>query len=349
MRVHILADNAATLSAVSSMLQQKCTVTSELLCSAGIRSPDIDALVVAADIRVVENISALKAASTRLTRIPKRIVLINRRDRLSVVQAYALGATQVLPDSVNSAQLLAKLFDAGAAAIAPDQAASGGLEAASTGAASIASMFAAVASGAPIDVRNAKSAAGRIADSISENGLSDWLTTVRRHHEGTYQHCLLVTGIAVDFGLSLGMATLDIERLYSAAMFHDIGKAKIPLAVLDKPGRLDARERALIETHPATGYEVLKGTAGISPEILDAVHHHHEFLDGSGYPDALCAESINDIVRILTISDIFAALIEHRTYKPTMPRETAYEILQGMNGKLEKPLVEAFREVALSR
>jgi putative nucleotidyltransferase with HDIG domain len=349
MRVHILADNAVTLSVVSTMLKQKCAVTSELLCSAGIRNPDIDAIVVAADIRIVENISALKAASAKLTRIQKRVFLIGSRDRLSVVQAYALGATQVLADSVNQAQLLAKLFDGDAAAIASGQTVSGGLEAASAGAASIASMFAAVASGAPIDIRSAKSASSRIAESISENGLSDWLTTVRRHHEGTYQHCLLVTGIAVDFGLSLGMAAGDIERLHSAAMFHDIGKAKIPLAVLDKPGRLDDRERALIETHPATGYEVLKDTPGISPEILDAVRHHHEFLDGSGYPDALCAESITDIVRILTISDIFAALIEHRTYKPTMPREKAYEILQDMNGKLEKPLVEAFKEVALSR
>jgi putative nucleotidyltransferase with HDIG domain len=224
-----------------------------------------------------------------------------------------------------------------------------GQEAASAGAASIASMFSAVMSGSSIDVRGAKSAGNRIADSIAENGLSDWLTTVRRHHEGTYQHCLLVTGVAVDFGLSLGLAKADIERLYSAAMFHDIGKAKIPLAVLDKPGRLDDQERALIQTHPAAGYEVLQGVIGISPEILDAVRHHHEYLDGSGYPDALCSESITDLVRILTISDIFAALIEHRSYKPTMPREKAYEILRGMNGKLERPLVEAFREVALSR
>jgi putative nucleotidyltransferase with HDIG domain len=226
---------------------------------------------------------------------------------------------------------------------------SSGVEAASAGAASIASLFASVVNGAPIDIKSAQSAGNKIADSISENGLSDWLTTVRRHHEGTFQHCLLVTGIAIDFGLSLGMAAADIERLSSAAMFHDIGKARIPLAVLDKPARLDDRERALIETHPVMGYEVLKDTPGISPEILDAVRHHHEFLDGSGYPDALSAESIKDIVRILTISDIFAALIEHRTYKPTMRRETAYEILQGMNGKLERPLVEAFREVALSR
>ncbi|MEH2506457.1 hypothetical protein V1290_005268 [Bradyrhizobium sp. AZCC 1578] len=67
------------------------------------------------------------------------------------------------------------------------------------------------------------------------------------------------------------------------------------------------------------GYEFLKAQTGISAEALDAVRHHHEYLDGSGYPDALCAESITDIVRMLTISDIFAALIEHRQYKPTMP------------------------------
>jgi putative nucleotidyltransferase with HDIG domain len=179
--------------------------------------------------------------------------------------------------------------------------------------------------------------------------LRNWIETVRRHHEGTYQHCLLVAGITVDFGFSLGMAKADIERLYSAAMFHDIGKARIPLTLLDKPDRLDDRERALIETHPAVGFEILKKNSSVSPEILDAVRHHHEYLDGSGYPDALCADSISDIVRILTISDIFSALIERRPYRSTMPREQAYDIIRGMHGKLEKPLVEAFREVALNR
>ena len=210
-------------------------------------------------------------------------------------------------------------------------------------------MFADALSGKTIDVGSAKGAGRMIADNIAEDGLSNWIETVRRHHEGTYQHCLLVAGVAVDFGLSLGLAKQDIERLYSAAMFHDIGKAKIPLAVLDKPGRLDPEERALIETHPAAGYEVLKGNAGVSPEILDVVRHHHEYLDGSGYPDALCAASITDIVRMMTISDIFAALIEHRHYKPPMPRQQAYEIIKGMQGKLEQPLVAAFKEVALKR
>jgi putative nucleotidyltransferase with HDIG domain len=349
MLVHVVADTRARLSAVCAMLEQRCTVTSELLGGAKIRGNHLDAVVVAADLRVVENISAVKAASGTLTLAPKRVFLIDQKTRLAIVQAYALGATRVLTNPVNQAQLLAKLAGGISPGGIPGETAFGGAEVASAGAASIAAMFSAVLSGSPIDIGCAKSAGGRIAESIAENGLSDWLTTVRRHHEGTYQHCLLVTGVAVDFGLHLGMAKGDIERLYSAAMFHDIGKARVPLAVLDKPGRLDPEERALIETHPAAGYEVLKSYAGITPEILDAVRHHHEYLDGSGYPDALCANSISDIVRILTISDIFAALVEHRTYKPTMPREDAYKILQGMNGKLEKPLVDAFREVALSR
>jgi putative nucleotidyltransferase with HDIG domain len=349
MPVHVVGDTRARLSAVCGMLEQTCALSSELLTGASIRNNEIDSIVVSADLRVVETISALKAISAKIARVPKRIFLIEQRTRLATLQAYALGATHVLSHPVSQLQLLKQLADADAPPIAPSDPSSGGQEAASAGAASIASMFSAVISGAAIDVAAARNAGSKIADSIAEDGLANWLTTVRRHHEGTYQHCLLVTGVAVDFGLSLGMSKADVERLYSAAMFHDIGKARIPLAVLDKPGRLDDCERALIETHPAAGYDVLTGITGITPEILDAVRHHHEYLDGSGYPDGLCAGSIADIVRILTISDIFAALIEARTYKPTMPREKAYEILLGMKGKLERPLVAAFREVALKR
>jgi putative nucleotidyltransferase with HDIG domain len=349
MSVHIIIDNANKASVLRSMIEQRHVVTSEMLTDASIRRADIEAVVIAVDITAVDSISALKAISEKLARIPRRVFLIDGRGRLAVVQAYALGATHVLTNPVDQGHLLAKLAPVETAFVARGEISHASTEAASAGAASIASMFSAVMNGSAIDIKDAKAAGARIAGSIAENGLSDWMTTVRRHHEGTYQHCLLVTGVAVDFGLSLGMGSADVERLYAAAMFHDIGKATIPLAVLDKPGRLDDGERALIQTHPAAGFDVLKGNDAISPEILDAVRHHHEFLDGSGYPDGLCTESISDIVRVLTISDIFAALIEHRTYKPTMPREKAYEILLGMHGKLEKPLVEIFRDVALNR
>jgi HD-GYP domain-containing protein (c-di-GMP phosphodiesterase class II) len=101
-----------------------------------------------------------------------------------------------------------------------------------------------------------------------------------------------------------------------------------------------------MRSHPSIGYELLKGLPGVTPEILDGVKHHHEYLDGSGYPDGLKAAQISDLVRLLTISDIFAALIESRPYRPQMSRQDAYKILCDMDEKLERALVKAFWNVA---
>src|SRR5262245_15313891 len=226
---HIVADAHTKLSVLRTMLEQHYVITSELLDTASLPRGKTNSIVVAADLTHVENIAALKAMSDKLARIPKRVFLIDGTGRLSVVQAYALGATHVLTNPVNHRQLLAKLADVEASVLPPSasEPASGSQEAASAGAAGIAAMFSAVLDGNAVDISSTRNAGAKIAESIAENGLSDWLSTVRRHHEGTYQHCLLVTGIAVDFGLSLGLSKIDVERLYSAAMFHDIGKAKI--------------------------------------------------------------------------------------------------------------------------
>ncbi|MBR0776044.1 HD domain-containing protein [Bradyrhizobium diazoefficiens] len=347
--VHALADSSDKLSGICAILDHRFAVAGERL-DAPTRLTQVPfAAVIRADLRDVGNIAAIKLRAARLAKATKRIFLLEHASHVGISQAYALGATLVLPGPVDRIRLLAALTDPAE----PAPTASGDMPqpdtAVETAATAIASMFTAVTHGAPLEVDGTKEAGRKIADRIREHGLSEWLNTVRRHHEGTYQHCLLVTGVAIDFGLSLGVGRNDLERLYTAAMFHDIGKASIPLAILDKPGRLDARERAMIETHPGAGYEFLKGHDRISPEILDAVRHHHEYLDGSGYPDGLCGESISDIVRILTVSDIFAALIEHRHYKPTMPRADAYDILRGMTGKLENALVASFKPVALTR
>ncbi len=348
MFVHIVADHHDKISELRQLFGLQYCVTSSLLNSGNRIPQPCDATIVAADLRTEDNIAALKAISANPKMARRRVFVLDQKARLLEARAYALGATHAFFSPVNRGALLAALAESNKSIEISEDVAHGPSGAASAGAAALASMFTAVISGQQVDIEDGKNAGREIADSVAEDGFSDWLDTVRRHHEGTYQHCLLVTGTAVAFGLNLGLAKLDIERLYSAAMFHDIGKAKIPIAVLDKPGRLDSWERAIIETHPAVGYEALTGARGISPEILDAVRHHHEYLDGSGYPDALCAASISDIVRILTISDIFAALIEDRRYKPSMPRAEAYEILRGMRGKLESPLVTAFREVALN-
>lgn len=347
--VQVLADTSERLSGIRSILEERFTVAGERLDADAKLSHVPAAIIVRAELRDVDNIAAIKKRAGKLAKAKKRIFLVEHNSHACVSQAYALGATLVLPGTINRIKLLASLADRAEPAPASSGDASQPDNAVETAATAIASMFTAVTLGQPLDVDGTREAGRQIADRITAHGLSEWLTTVRRHHEGTYQHCLLVTGLAIDFGLSLGVGRVDLERLYTAAMFHDIGKAQIPLAILDKPGRLDADERAMIETHPAAGYDFLKGHDKISPEILDAVRHHHEYLDGSGYPDGLCADSINDLVRILTISDIFAALIEHRHYKPTMQRAEAYNILCGMTGKLEKPLVAAFKQVALTR
>jgi putative nucleotidyltransferase with HDIG domain len=349
MRVHVIGDSPAKLSTLRAMLEQHYPITSELINDAQIRSSDIGAVLVAADLRIVDNIAAIKQFGRRLSRITKRIFVLDHESRLSTVQAHALGATAVLPAPVDHAQLMSKLADSTLAEASPGRMPPSVPETAAAGAACIASMFSAVLNRTPIDFKDIKGAGRKIADSVAEGGLSNWLATVRRHHEGTYQHCLLVTGVTVDFGMSLGLARDDLERLYLAAMLHDIGKATIPLTILDRQDYVEGRERALFETHPLAGYVALKRTPGVSPELLDAVRHHHEYLDGSGYPDALGASSIPDLVRILTIADMFAALIEHRSHKPTMPRQQAYKAIQHMKGKLEEPLVAAFREVALTR
>lgn len=351
MSIHLVADNVTRLAALRKIVEPNFAATSELLHDGSINRADrdIEAVVIAVDLRDVGTIAALKQASDRLRRVGRRIFVIEQRARLSIVQAQALGATRVLTGPVKPAQLLEALFAGSAAPMDMAERASPAKEAASAAARSIASMFSAVCGGTLIDVNGTRDAGQKIADSIAELGLKHWLKTVRSHHESTYQHILLVTGVTIDFGLHLGMSAREIERLYMGAMFHDIGKARIPLAVLDKPGRLDPEERALIETHPVVGYDVLKDSTGVSDEVLDAVRHHHEYLDGSGYPDALSGEGITDIVRLLTICDIFAALVEERPYRATMSREDAYGIVSGMVGKLEKPLVAAFKDVALTR
>jgi putative nucleotidyltransferase with HDIG domain len=349
MFVHILTDDRSKLSVLGPLLGPQYRITTAMLDNEASVPKECDAVIAAVDVRNANNITALKEGSATFKRARRKIFVLDQRARLFAAQAYALGATHVLFNPIYRQKLLAALH--GSAQAIPPSANAGRdpQEIALEGAASIASMFAAVSAGQRVDVAEATQAAAGISDAVAEAGFAHWLETVRRHHEGTYQHCLLVTGTAAAFGLNLGLARIDMERLYSAAMFHDVGKAKIPLAVLDKPGRLDDQERALIQTHPGEGYDALHGTQGISSEILDAVRHHHEFLDGSGYPDGLVAADISDIVRILTIADIFAALIEDRRYKAAMPREEAYEILLGMRGKLEAPLVTAFKEVALLR
>lgn len=342
MTVHIIAEDIDRYRTVALLIQPYYEPSFARLESPELRI-DMETVIVAVDLRSTKNIEKMRRSEAIVRRAKKRIFVLDAVSRLHAVQACSLGATKVLfrPTALDLARELAGEPD-----LLPGSP-EGSRAAAAAGAAVLKDMFTSVNDGVPINVGAIERAGAKISEVIAEEGLSKWLDVVRGHHESTYQHCLLVTGVTVGFALHLGLHQKDISRLSSAAMLHDVGKAAIPLSILDKPGKLDDVERAAIETHPLIGHNVLNGVAGVSSEMLDSVRHHHEFLDGSGYPDRLCSESIGDLVRILTISDIFAALIEWRAYRPPMARETAYDILCSMRGKLEQPLVAAFQRVAL--
>ena len=148
------------------------------------------------------------------------------------------------------------------------------------------------------------------------------------------------------FGQQLGLSKADRQRLSFAGMLHDIGKARIPLAILEKPGRLDEQELAVMRKHPQYGFDALATVPDLPAEMLDMVVHHHEYLDGSGYPHGLGAGEVSDLVRIITISDVFGALIERRSYKPPLTGDAAYQILLDMGAKLDKDLVREFHFAA---
>jgi len=344
MLVHFVTDDAAKIPAIRAMLEPQHRIAPQLLGRGDAQIDSNGVLMVDADLRKGDRVQQIRLALQEWSSIPEKLFVVRNRVRSMVAQAYALGATAIVSRPKEIISKLAQIEVAEKAAQSDIAIASPEI---TDSAATFASMFSAIRAGKQIYLSDAERATSQIIDSISQKGLTAWLDDVRRYHEGTFQHCLLVTGVAVGFALDIGFASPDVKRLGMAATLHDIGKARIPLSILDKPDRLDPGEEEIMRRHPAIGHELLKDIAGISPEILDGVRHHHEYLDGSGYPDALTAPEISDLVRMLTISDIFAALIESRPYRPAMPRQNAYKILSGMNGKLERSLVKAFRNVAL--
>ena len=343
MLVHFVTDEPSKIPAIRAMLEPQHHVVIQLLGGGCTQISSNGVLMIDADLRKAVRVEQIRLVLQELSGLSEKLFVVQNQIRSLVAQAYALGATAVIS---RPREIILKLAQIEVAEKAAHSDANASPEITDS-AAAFASMFSAIRNGKPINLSDAENATSQIVNCIVQNGLSAWLDDVRRYHEGTFQHCLLVTGVAVGFALDAGFASPDVKRLGLAATLHDIGKARIPLSILDKPGRLDPDEEQIMRRHPLIGYELLKDLPDIGPEILDGVRHHHEYLDGSGYPDALMAPEISDLVRMLTISDIFAALIESRPYRPPMSRQNAYSILCGMDGKLERSLVKAFRNVAL--
>jgi putative nucleotidyltransferase with HDIG domain len=275
---------------------------------------------------------------------------VEQGNRYEATQAYALGATDLVPRPIMRSTLFEKLLgqstiDGGEAATVSEEQS----RAISNAVDALQTIFASACMGAALDAATVEQAGETVVSQVESCGFGQWIETVRKHHSQTYQHCLIVTGVAAAFGQHLGFSARDRRKLAFAGLLHDIGKANIPVSILEKPGPLDTDEMALMRQHPRLGFEALQGMPGLDADMLDMVLHHHEYLDGSGYPDGLNAREISDLVRIMTITDIFGALIERRSYRKPIPSTVAYQMLQQMNGKLDADLVREFEPISRLR
>lgn len=297
---------------------------------------DAEQVVVDADLRDMTSVGQLKHALDRVPAIKSRTFLIDegRGERLLRVQANALGATRHMMRKFALAELRREYSITGrarrsSAAEATVRADVGGvsiLEAER----SLALLFEGMLDDAPLSMQGVSEVAAGVLATVKAVGADAWLASVRKHHEGTFQHCLLVTGVAAGYASGSKLGGGQAGALMNAALLHDVGKAVIPRHILDKPGKLTPEEFEAVKLHPGAGFDYLSKQGGVSPMILDAVRHHHEALDGSGYPDGLRGEQITPLTRILTVCDIFAALVETRPYKETRTPQEAVTMLVDM-------------------
>ena len=277
----------------------------------------------------------------------KAIFVVAHGVRRQAAQAFAMGATDLVDRPIDRKALLTALLgDIGALSGDPAAFSIGSSDGISAGIGALQGIFASAVSGVPVDLNMVQSASETVVSHIEAEGLERWIDIVRQHHSLTYQHCLLVTGVAVTFGRHLGFSSGDKRKLAFAGLLHDIGKAGVPVALLEKPGPLEGDEVSVMRQHPQLGFEALRGVPGLDPDMLDMVVHHHEYLDGSGYPHGLQASELSDLVRMMTIADVFGALMERRAYKAAASCEAAYRVLEDMGPRLDADLVRAFRPFA---
>jgi putative nucleotidyltransferase with HDIG domain len=276
------------------------------------------------------------------------VAILQSGSHLERVQAAALGATSAVSANISPFDL--------AALLAPvlrhaENSGKPGIRLKTTANAERArqqfrTIFSGVARGELVSKTIVDDAVTSVMTALGDGEIRRWLEIVLTYDDATYQHCLLVTGLAAGFASDLQFSNDDQKRMVRGALLHDIGKARIPHAILNKPAALTEAEMAIMRTHPSLGYQILRNQGDYDREVLDVVLQHHELLDGSGYPAGLAGAEIGDLVRLVTICDIYAALVERRPYRPALEPLQAFKVLQQMENRLEGALVRAFERIA---
>ncbi|MDO9297398.1 HD domain-containing protein [Bradyrhizobium sp.] len=348
-RLLLASDRSDQSSELASILQTVSEVDTVSMADLPDAPSQFAGVVVDINLRSPECVQLVrnKLRSEPYRAMPRLFVLADALHHGSM-QAWALGATDTIARPFDAQAILQRIRAAfpdthGYDATDRGKALNRGVEAAH---AVLVKMFEKLPQGTPLQFSDVVAAESKILKAIKHSSLREWLTTVGCHHTDTYRHCLFVTGFAVAFAQHLGMRDDDQRRLARAALLHDVGKAFIPVDILDKPGPLTSAEVSEVRQHPRRGFDALAAQGGFPPEMLDVVLHHHELLDGSGYPNALRGNQISDIVRLITIVDIYAALVEKRAYRMQYTHAGAFAMMEEMGDRLDQHLLQAFRPIA---
>ena len=208
----------------------------------------------------------------------------------------------------------------------------------------VVSMFEEARMGNTVDVGGARQLVEEISDSVSRNpGALISLARLKTVDDYTYMHSVAVCAMMVSLARQLG---LDEEQTRSAGLsglMHDLGKAVMPMDVLNKPGKLTDAEFSTIKTHPAEGHKMLLGGANVDPMVLDVCLHHHEKMDGSGYPKGLKGDAISLFAKMGAVCDVYDAITSNRPYKMGWdPAESLRKMAEWANGHFDPKVFQAF-------
>jgi len=145
---------------------------------------------------------------------------------------------------------------------------------------------------------------------------------LKSYDEYIFTHSLNVSVLAIGMGFHLSLSRSDILNLGLGAMLHDLGKTGVPLEILNKKGRLTEDEYETVKHHPVIGADLLEKNKEVPPQTIDMTRHHHERIDGSGYPDHLAGEELNSMMTITSLADVYDALSSDRVYhKGLLPHD----------------------------
>ena len=198
--------------------------------------------------------------------------------------------------------------------------------------------------GEQIDMTAMDEVAANVTDSLTDN--PHMLLSVARLKTRdlyTFQHSVSVAALMSAFAKSLGHSQQLVYEVALGGLLHDVGKAKVPLEILNKPGRLDEQEFAVMRQHSRFSYEVLKDIPDFPAAALQTAAMHHERPDGRGYPFGLKGEQIPEVGHMSAIVDVYDALTSVRVYKDAWePTETLRKMMQWGAGQFDIPLLQKF-------